>query len=96
MTSEICLPRLRKELRQLQKNPVENIRALAKESNLLEWHYVLEGSKGSCYQGGYYHGVLTFPKNYPYKPPSITMLTPNGRFKVSQVICSNYSLVSRL
>jgi len=90
MTSDICLQRLRKELRQLQKTPVENILAAPKEGNLLEWHYVLYGTKGTCYEGGYYHGLLIFPKNYPYKPPSITMITPNGRFKVS-IFVSTYA-----
>jgi ubiquitin-conjugating enzyme E2 J2 len=82
MTS-ICLNRLKKELKEIKKNPVENIRTSPKETNLLEWHYVIEGPKGSPYEGGFYHGLLTFPKEYPHKPPSIQIYTPNGRFKVS-------------
>jgi ubiquitin-conjugating enzyme E2 J2 len=74
--------RLRKELTELTKKPVENIQAVPKESNIFEWHYVLQGAKGSDYEGGHYHGVLQFPKEYPLKPPSIQMYTPNGRFKV--------------
>lgn len=31
--------------------------------------------------GGYYHGKLVFPREFPFKPPSIYMITPNGRFK---------------
>ncbi|KAG6488131.1 hypothetical protein ZIOFF_056889 [Zingiber officinale] len=30
--------------------------------------------------GGYYYGKLKFPPDYPFKPPSIRMITPNGRF----------------
>lgn len=71
----------------MQKKPVENIRAAPKETNILEWHYVIEGPKGSPYEGGFYHGTVVFPSEYPYKPPSIQMLTPNGRFKV--IFCSN-------
>ena len=82
MASALCVTRLRKELREIQKNPVQNIRALPKETNILEWHYVIEGPKGSFYEGGWYHGIITFPKEYPYKPPGIQMLTPSGRFKV--------------
>ena len=33
------------------------------------------------YKGGYYWGKLVFPQDYPYKPPSILMITPSGRFK---------------
>jgi ubiquitin-conjugating enzyme E2 J2 len=78
----VCTTRLRKEYRDLQRKPVENIRAAPKETNILEWHYVIEGPKGSPYEGGLYHGTIVFPSDYPYKPPSIQMLTPNGRFKV--------------
>ena len=83
MSSNVCLLRLRKEFKEIQKKPVDNIRAAPKESNILEWHYVIEGPKGSLYDHGWYHGTLTFPSDYPYKPPSIQMFTPNGRFKVS-------------
>lgn len=85
MTS-VCLGRLRKEYQEIRKKPLENIRTAPKETNLLEWHYVIEGPKGSPYEGGYYHGMVLFPKEYPHKPPSIQMFTPNGRFKVF-VLC---------
>jgi ubiquitin-protein ligase len=91
MTS-VCLARLRKEYRELQKKPVENVRAAPKETNLLEWHYVIEGPKGSPYEGGFYHGMVLFPKEYPYKPPSLQMFTPNGRFKV-QILSNMFSRI---
>lgn len=91
MASSLCTNRLRKELREIKKNPVQNIRALPRESNILEWHYVIEGTKGSPFEGGWYHGVVTFPKEYPYKPPGIQMLTPNGRFKTSTSLCLSMS-----
>lgn len=40
--------------------------------------YVLEGQDGTPYEGGYYHGKIIFPPQYPFKPPSILMLTPSG------------------
>ncbi len=83
MANNIAAQRLRKELVELKKKPVDNLRATPKESNILEWHYVIEGPKGSPYAGGWYHGIVNFPKEYPHKPPSILMCTPNGRFKVS-------------
>lgn len=85
--SSLSLVRLRKEFKEIQKKPVENIRAAPKETNILEWHYVIQGPKKSCYEGGWYHGTLTFPSEYPYKPPSIQMITPNGRFKVIRFCC---------
>jgi ubiquitin-protein ligase len=38
----------------------------------------------SAFIGGIYQGKLVFPKEFPFKPPSIYMITPNGRFKVNQ------------
>lgn len=55
-------------------------------ANILEWHYVIIGPKDSPYAGGYYHGALIFTKDFPFKPPSIYMYTPNGRFKVSEFL----------
>lgn len=91
MASTVALQRLRKELKALQKEPVANIRALPHESNILEWHYVIEGGKGTSYEGGWYHGVVKFPKEYPFKPPSIEMYTPNGRFKTNTKLCLSMS-----
>lgn len=91
MASSVCVQRLRKEFKDIQKKPVENIRAAPKETNILEWHYVIKGPKGSPYEAGWYHGILTFPSDYPYKPPSIQMLTPNGRFKTHTRLCLSMS-----
>jgi hypothetical protein len=41
--------------------------------------------------GGFYHGTLTFPAQYPYKPPAIAMITPNGRFKTNTRLCLSMS-----
>ena len=49
MSSALYITRLRKELRELKKNPVMNIQALPKENNILEWHYVIEGAKGAYF-----------------------------------------------
>ncbi|XP_013359668.1 PREDICTED: ubiquitin-conjugating enzyme E2 J2 isoform X2 [Chinchilla lanigera] len=38
-------------------------------------------------RGGYYHGKLIFPREFPFKPPSIYMITPNGRFKCNTRLC---------
>jgi ubiquitin-protein ligase len=44
------------------------------------WRYMIFGLTESDYEGGYYVGTLSFPAEYPLKPPSIMMHTPNGRF----------------
>ncbi|KAF5895897.1 arf-GAP with coiled-coil, ANK repeat and PH domain-containing protein 3-like isoform X2, partial [Clarias magur] len=50
-------------------------------------HYVVRGPEKTPYEGGYYHGKLVFPREFPFKPPSIYMITPNGRFKCNTRLC---------
>lgn len=93
MANDMCTRRLQRELQAIMKSPMMNPRVLAvpNESNILEWHYVLEGSKDTPYEGGHYHGKLIFPKEYPLKPPSVIMLTPSGRFKPNRRLCLSMS-----
>lgn len=86
-----CRRRLQKEFINLKKEPVPNIEAVPKETNIREWHYILYGPKETAYEGGVYHGKLVFPTDYPYKPPSIYMITPSGRFITNTRICLSIS-----
>ena len=60
------------------------------EANIFIWNYILIGNQPP-YMNGYYHGTLTFPSEYPMKPPSIKMITPNGRFETNTPICMSMS-----
>ena len=42
-------------------------------------------------QEGIYHGRIILPAEYPFKPPSFTLLTPNGRFELNTKICLSIS-----
>jgi ubiquitin-conjugating enzyme E2 J2 len=93
MASDICVRRLKRELTAMKKDPIcdPKITVAPNETNLLEMHYVIEGSKGTPYEGGIYHGKLIFPKEYPLKPPSVLMLTPSGRFHPNRRLCLSMS-----
>uniref|UniRef100_A0A6A7G9F7 Ubiquitin-conjugating enzyme E2 J2 n=1 Tax=Hirondellea gigas TaxID=1518452 RepID=A0A6A7G9F7_9CRUS len=91
MASYACMQRLQRELTRLKKDPLPNIEATPLESNILEWHYIIIGPADSPYSGGIYHGKLQFPQDYPFKPPSIFMITPNGRFKTNTRLCLSMS-----
>ncbi|MCO5587891.1 hypothetical protein L7F22_041843 [Adiantum nelumboides] len=91
MADRACVQRLQKEFRALCKEPVPHVVARPSPSDILEWHYVLEGSEGTPFAGGIYHGKLKFPADYPFKPPGISMLTPNGRFATQKRICMSMS-----
>ncbi|XP_058743796.1 probable ubiquitin-conjugating enzyme E2 33 [Vicia villosa] len=91
MADKACIKRLQKEYRALCKEPVSHIVARPSPSDILEWHYVLEGSEGTPFSGGFYYGKIKFPPEYPYKPPGISMTTPNGRFMTQKKICLSMS-----
>ncbi|XP_014521555.1 ubiquitin-conjugating enzyme E2 34 isoform X1 [Vigna radiata var. radiata] len=91
MAEKSCIKRLQKEYRALCKEPVSHVVARPSPSDILEWHYVLEGSEGTPFAGGYYYGKIKFPPEYPYKPPGISMTTPNGRFMTQKKICLSMS-----
>ncbi|CAA3003444.1 ubiquitin-conjugating enzyme E2 34-like [Olea europaea var. sylvestris] len=91
MTEKACLKRLQKDYRAICKEPVPHVVARPQPNDILEWHYVLEGSIGTPYAGGYYHGKIIFPAEYPFKPPGISMITPSGRFKPQKKLCLSMS-----
>ncbi|XP_011079251.1 ubiquitin-conjugating enzyme E2 34-like [Sesamum indicum] len=91
MAEKACVKRLQKEYRALCKEPVSNVVARPLPNDILEWHYVLEGSQGTPFAGGYYYGKIKFPPEYPFKPPGISMTTPNGRFMTQKKICLSMS-----
>jgi len=83
--------RLKQDFMRLQKDPVPYVTAAPLPSNILEWHYVVTGPEKTPYEGGIYHGKLVFPREFPFKPPSIYMVTPSGRFKVNTRLCLSIS-----
>ncbi|EFJ16846.1 ubiquitin-conjugating enzyme 33, E2, partial [Selaginella moellendorffii] len=91
MAERACVKRLQREFKALCKEPVPHVVAKPSPSDILEWHYVLEGSQGTPFEGGFYHGKLKFPPEYPYKPPGISMITPNGRFATQKRLCMSMS-----
>jgi ubiquitin-conjugating enzyme E2 J2 len=83
--------RLTKEYKAIQANPIPFIKARPLETNILEWYYCIVGPKDTVYDGGEYYGTVTFPEEYPFKPPSIRMMTPNGRFQTNFRLCLSMS-----
>ena len=73
--------RLNRELTIITKDPIPVIDLRANEENILEWHFVIHGKEDTPYYGGMYHGKLIFPPDFPFSPPKIIFLTPNGRFQ---------------
>lgn len=71
--------------------PLTRSRRFVRQDNFLEWEYLLIGADDTVYAGGVYHGRVRFTKEYPFKPPSIMMTTPNGRFEINKRLCLSIS-----
>lgn len=75
-------------------------RDLIIQNEPFEWHFTIRGPEETEFDGGYYHGVITLPSSYPFKPPYIIFLTvrplifndqPSGRFAVKEKICLTFT-----
>lgn len=83
---------LRNQLKELSKNPPDGCSVgLADESNIYEWHCMMEGPAETDYSGGFFPCTLTFPKEYPNKPPVMRFTTPGfwhpNVYKDTGVVC---------
>ena len=47
------------------QEPLPHIKAHPSPTNLLDWHYALEGVKGTVFEGGVYHGCVLGPSDAP-------------------------------
>lgn len=83
--------RLTKEYKTIVANPPPYITAKPNDENILEWHFIITGPPSTPFEDGQYHGMLRFPHEYPFKPPSILMVTPNGRFQCNTRLCLSMS-----
>lgn len=84
--------RLQKELKAFTQDPPPYVpRVHVNERNILEWHLLMEGPPDTPYAGGWYVAKLKFPAEYPFKPPSIYMCTPSGRFATGTRLCLSMS-----
>ena len=53
--------------------------------------FQVRGPEDTPYFGGVYHGKLVFPKEFPFLPPAIYMITPSGRFECNIRLCLSIS-----
>jgi ubiquitin-conjugating enzyme E2 J1 len=86
-----AIKRIHADVRELQRHPSEQYAAAPLEENLFCWHFTLRGPPATEFEGGVYHGKIQLPPEYPFKPPSISFATPNGRFSVGAKICLSFS-----
>lgn len=68
--------RLQKEYKDIIANPPVGVTAGLEKDNLYEWTATLAGPAGTAYVGGLFLLKISFPKQYPFKPPTVVFKTP--------------------
>lgn len=86
-----AVKRIMQEARELANDPCTDYSAAPLEEDIFEWHCTMRGSPGTEFEGGLYHFRILLPAEYPFRPPSIMMLTPNGRFELNTKICISFT-----
>ncbi|KAI8616204.1 ubiquitin-conjugating enzyme 9 [Chytriomyces sp. MP71] len=79
--NSICLARLGEERKQWRRDhpfgfyarPDKNV---DNSLNLMKWHVGIPGKKGTNWESGVFKMVMTFPEDYPQKPPKCQFTPP--------------------
>ncbi|MED6179555.1 Ubiquitin-conjugating enzyme E2 20 [Stylosanthes scabra] len=69
--SQSVLRRLQSELMALMMSGDSGISAFPEEDNIFCWKGTITGSKDTVFEGTEYKLSLSFPNDYPFKPPKV-------------------------
>ncbi|KAA6383662.1 MAG: putative ubiquitin-conjugating enzyme E2-16 kDa [Streblomastix strix] len=64
--------RLQKELKELQDNPIPGVEvAVNKCDDFKPWEIIIDGPKGTLYEKGKFHLIVSFSPDYPFRAPQL-------------------------
>jgi ubiquitin-conjugating enzyme E2 G1 len=67
---------LKKQLAELQKNPVDGFSAgLVDDNDIYKWEVMIIGPPDTFFEGGFFKAHLIFPKEYPQRPPKMKFVS---------------------
>ncbi|OIV92636.1 hypothetical protein TanjilG_17987 [Lupinus angustifolius] len=73
--SQSVLRRLQSELMALMMSGDPGVSAFPEEDNIFCWKGTISGSKDTVFEGTVYKLSLSFPNDYPFKPPKVKFET---------------------
>ena len=71
----IAKRRLEMEYQKFRKDPPELCSAMPREDTIFYWDAIIEGPKGTPYEGGFFKLCLKFEESYPFNPPNVEFIT---------------------
>ena len=78
--------RLLKEYEDIVKNPPDNCSASpVSDDDIYVWQATIYGPQGTPYENGVFYLNISFPEDYPFKPPSINFITKIYHCNISSV-----------
>mgnify|MGYP006083080973 CR=1 FL=1 len=75
MNSKKTLRTIKKNLEIFNRDPINGISLSPKEDNFYEWEIIIQAPEDTLYEDGIFKAKLTFPLNFPFKPPTFIFKT---------------------